>query len=533
MTSFWLLFVAISSLMALFSSLIFSSLSSTVAVFSLLVAFVTAWKLKGKDEKSSWLSWLLLLFLGSFFTGLFVVESGQIWIGNINNYGDLTFHIHTIRALARGLPFWPENPIYALDKMRYPFGINLFNALWEILGVPLRTHLVAVGLISSFILFRVGRQVLGVFGILALIAGGGWAADSWMSTSDISWKNLFLAVFVTQRGLLFALPCGLYLIFQIMQLRKGKTFFLKDWLRLNILWGALAFFHLHSFFILTLALPLLWIPWRRLFFLIPGFLLGAAFALNSVWGGAAVSSSVRWVPLWTWNAQKSSLWDYVWGNFHLWPWAFAGAALFLLKKQTRIICVLLGLTFLSLQWMLAPWAWDQIKILLWIYIFWLIVLRQAWVRWGIVRWGLIVLLLWPGLQQLWQARKAAPIAILSQESVVESELLVKNILVQDRVLAAPVYNHPLHWTGQALVMGFDGHVWSQGLNTRLILQKMDSIFLAQENWQQAAQDLGAKYLFWGQNEERRYSVLATQIQQLPVVARTSVGVLYALDVKGF
>lgn len=509
--------------------MIFSHLNPWISALSLLVGFVGALRWYGKDEKSSWFSWILIIWLGGFFTRLYFIQNDQIYITDVNNYGDLTMHIHMIRGLARGLPFWPENPIFALDKMRYPFGINMFNALWESLSVPTDLHLAVVGFVSSFILFRIGRQTLGLFGVLALIASGGWAVDSWTSTSGVDWKNIFLAALVTQRGLLFALPCGLYLIFQALQLRQGKIFFFKDWLRFNILLGSLGFFHLHSFFILSLALILIWIPWPQLFKSLPGFLLGGLFALNTVWGGTAMESSLRVVSFWTWDPTKNSLFDYLWMNFHFWPWVLGATALMLLRRQTWTICILLVLTGLSFKIMLAPWAWDQIKILIWIYIFWLLMIRQLTWPGSFVKFMLAVVLLWPGLQQLQQARQAAPIALMDNNSVQQYQAMVQNIRVQDRVLAAPVFNHPLHWSGQAVVIGFDGHVWSQGLNPALILQKMDSIFLAQGNWRQAAKEVGAKYLLWGQNEQRRYSVLAPQIQQLPVVAKTSVGELYELD----
>ena len=121
-----------------------------------------------------------------------------------NNYGDLPLHWTYVAYLARGAPFWPENPIAAGERLRYPFGVDLVTpsssssasestgssgswASWPPPPSP-RTR-------SS----RWGRG----FAVAAFLFSGGWAGLSSHGERraprrprPLAWKNLFLTLFV-------------------------------------------------------------------------------------------------------------------------------------------------------------------------------------------------------------------------------------------------------------------------------------------------------------------------------------------------
>src|SRR5206468_8206031 len=105
---------------------------------------------------------------------------------------------------------------------RYPAGIDLFNALLLCMGVDLIRGLVWVGLLASaafcYALYRWG----GTFTIAGFLFNGGLAGFQWFrnyewsdyqGVSFIGWKSLALSMLVTQRGLLYALPVGLLLLY--------------------------------------------------------------------------------------------------------------------------------------------------------------------------------------------------------------------------------------------------------------------------------------------------------------------------------
>ena len=65
------------------------------------------------------------------------------------NYGDLPLHWTYVQHLAGGASFWPENPILAGERLRYPFGVDLLTAIFVQLGASLPVLLVAMGLLRG------------------------------------------------------------------------------------------------------------------------------------------------------------------------------------------------------------------------------------------------------------------------------------------------------------------------------------------------------------------------------------------------
>jgi hypothetical protein len=118
--------------------------------------------------------------------------------------------------------------------------------------------------------------------------------------------------------------------------------------------------------------------------------------------------------------------------------------------------------------MLAPWAWDQTKILVWLFLFWNFLFSQR-VILHLPRWAQIltaVLICFPGYQQ-WVSGLPAhqkPVRLFSVSEAQEMKRLTRDLNVTESVLTAPTYSHPILATGQQLWMGYDGHLWSHQLN---------------------------------------------------------------------
>ena len=174
--------------------------------------------------KSIWL-WAMVAVFAMFafrsFCNVYFIDGNEYKIQNPNNLGDLSLHITYIKTFASGVAMWPENPIYVFSKLRYPAGIDLFNAILLCLDISVVRGLVLVGLGASaalcYALFRWG----GAFTIAGFLFNGGIAGWQWFrnyewkdfqSSNYIAWKSLALTMLVTQRGLLYALPAGLLLL---------------------------------------------------------------------------------------------------------------------------------------------------------------------------------------------------------------------------------------------------------------------------------------------------------------------------------
>src|SRR6266480_145645 len=161
------------------------------------------------------------------FCWLFYIDGSDYKIQSPNNLGDLSLHLTLIKNFANGVALWPDNPIYVFSKLRYPAGIDLFNALLSLVHVDLITGLVWVGLVGSLATFYAFYRWGGSFAVAGFLFNGGIAGFQFFKTwkfldyqgtaadvahRPIAWKSIPLSMFVTQRGWLYAIPVGLVLL---------------------------------------------------------------------------------------------------------------------------------------------------------------------------------------------------------------------------------------------------------------------------------------------------------------------------------
>jgi len=161
------------------------------------------------------------------FCWLLYIDGSELKIQSPNNLGDLSLHLTLINNFANGVALWPDSPIFVFSKLRYPAGIDLFNALLSLVHVDLLTGLVWVGLLSSLATFYGFYRWGGTFAIAGFLFNGGIAGFQFFKTfkfldyqgaaadvahTPIAWKSIALSMLVTQRGWLYAIPAGLVLL---------------------------------------------------------------------------------------------------------------------------------------------------------------------------------------------------------------------------------------------------------------------------------------------------------------------------------
>jgi hypothetical protein len=161
------------------------------------------------------------------FVWLLYIDSSELKIQSPNNLGDLSLHLTLIKNFANGVAIWPDSPIYVFSKLRYPAGIDLFNALLSLAHIDLLIGLVWVGLLSSLAIFYGFYRWGGTFAVAGFLFNGGIAGFQFLKTfkfldyqgtaadiahKPIAWKSIVLSMLVTQRGWLYAIPAGLVLL---------------------------------------------------------------------------------------------------------------------------------------------------------------------------------------------------------------------------------------------------------------------------------------------------------------------------------
>ena len=121
---------------------------------------------------------------------------------------------------------------------------------------------------------------------------------------------------------------------------------------------------------------------------------------------------------------------------------------------------------------LAPWPWDNIKVL---FYWWIasaplvaLLLARLWRRGWALRAcaiGLLVLLTAAGALDVWRvASGAMEQRIFGREEIALAELVRRETEPRSLILHAPTYNHPVYLTGRRSLMGYAGHLYSHGFN---------------------------------------------------------------------
>lgn len=561
--------VASATVFAFLSALLFShldfinhGLTHSIAIAALLIgaiagiaAFIQTTFLQSKityfrplpqHHHSPW-TWMMWFFFGIFafrsFCWLVYYDGNLIKILSPNNRADLILHTLHARYFASGVRWWPDNPIITGSALRYYPGIDLFQSLLLLVKAEHWTAFIWTGLFGCFAIAFLLQRWGGAFAIAGFLFNGGLAGFKIFNESlstiddyqwDLAWKSLPLAILVTQRGFLFALPVGLLLLIhwrrQFFALPHLRAPLLPFWVEL-LFYISLPLFQLFSFLFVSLLLGW-WFLIRFRDREIRNHLLklvGLAFipvtlevALMTNGFKSAGSGHFFWIQL-GWMQGKDSFLHFWLINFGLmlplaatfWIWlcyqsfkktkaeiTTTAAAFVIPSGIIFLICCVV---------MLAPWEWDNTKLMMWCYLTMLPFLYLCWIQKlpTILRWICCLLLFFSGAISL-----AGGINLKHQESgghplgqrdqVDWTAYALKNIPPTARFASAPTYNHPLFFDGRKVALGYPGTVHSYGYDYKPIEAALQHLMLGTSDWKQCAAQLGIRYIYWSHFEEKEY-----------------------------
>jgi hypothetical protein len=449
-------------------------------------------------------------------------QGNELKVLSPHNLGDMALHLNLIHRWAHGGAFWLENPFLVGAIFPYHPGMDLWNAVLRTVGLPVYEGLRWIGLLGSAAaaaaLWRWGRGFAlaaflfaGGLGVLALFGGEMDAMQS-----DTAWKNVFLAMFVTQRGLLYSLPAGLVLMTVWRTQLSGGSGPRLPLLAQVALYGSMPFFNAPAFLFLSVLLAACFVAgWRQQAakpFLATGLLsvIPATWLVHLVTSGFHAPAGWRFAP--GWMQDDGGLWFWLW-NFGIFLPLVVVLGIVIFRRTgadpaTRWFYGVATATLVfCFTFLVAPWAWDNTKLILWAYLtlmplIWEQLLARRALAVQVVACallfnsGAVSLLL--GLD----ARHGYTLAQRDELAAVQVQL--RQMPVNARLATAPVYNHPALLLGQPLVMGHDGHLFSQGLDYAPVQRELDTLMQGAPGWRNAARNLRVQYLYWGRLEEERW-----------------------------
>jgi len=566
------------------------------------------------------------------FCWLFYIDGSDYKIQSPNNLGDLSLHLTLIKNFANGVALWPDNPIYVFSKLRYPAGIDLFNALLSLVHVDLITGLVWVGLVGSLATFYAFYRWGGSFAVAGFLFNGGIAGFQFFKTwkfldyqgtaadvahRPIAWKSIPLAMFVTQRGWLYAIPVGLVLLWHWREkfFGQGAAVFkpssaatesggletaaprargpLLFWVELS-LYASMPLFNLHTFIALTIVLvfvlllerpseiqfvvnaarkdgsagigrlishPTMWpeifrgAPIRRhAAAMLAIALIPATFFVWLVTDHFRAASILQWHPGWaqdspdlaapffrmggtanfgsstmfglllqkTWNGVIAPFFQFWLTNFGLWiPLALLLVGLVgwrIWKSGWRwgdrppadVAFVLPAIVIFAAGYFFktAPWEWDNLKLMVWGYF---LILPFLWSdiigRWAFPeRAAMCIALFGSGFVTLLGGLSAGHpgFGLIERARLDYAGAALRPLPVEARFASYPTYNHPVLLQGRKAVLGYPGHLWTEGFNSTDASNRLTELMNGAANWREAAKALGVRYVFWGQDEKTNY-----------------------------
>ncbi len=525
-----------------------------------------------RAERDSWQieAWggaalvVFALFAARSFLWLVFRAGDDLWVFSPNNLGDLSLHLTYVRYLANGASFWPGNPIFAGEPLTYPVGMDLFNSLLDFLGLDVLSGFIWVGLAMSActaaMLWRWGRG----FAVAGFLFAGGLLGFKIFATgkvidfqADAAWKSLPLALFVTQRGLLYALPAGLALLaswrarFLDPTRATQRLPLWSEWL----LYATMPVFHLHTFLFLS-CVAAWWFCFvkgaQKHLALVVGLAVApATFLVWCVTGGFHGASMISLHPGWM---QGSDNFFVFWlTNFGLFLPLVAWLVVELFRHREANAAIPwvapAALVFLACCiWKFAPWEWDNTKLMVWSY---LIVLPSMWqllfARWP--EWVRVIVgvpLFFSGALSLLGGLTGDLVTGEDRSNTLQPHIgyslqtkrseidgvfwAASDIPIADRFIANPNYNHPLLLAGRLVVMGYEGHIWSHGLDPSERKQTVARILNGSETWREDARRLGARWLFWGDQESEACPDSARPWEkECPIHATGDWGTIYDLS----
>ncbi|HEY2568634.1 MAG TPA: hypothetical protein VGI25_04885 [Candidatus Udaeobacter sp.] len=582
--------------------------------------------------------WLVAAFFALFavrsFCWLLYIDGSDLKIQSPNNLGDLSLHITWIKNFASGVALWPDNPIYAFSKLRYPAGIDLFNALLCLVHVDLIRGLVWTGLLASLATFYAFFRWGGTFGVAGFLFNGGIAGFQFFKTFKfldyqgtaadvahraIAWKSIALSMFVTQRGWLYAIPAALILLWHwrekyfrstatagvglsildassVQQDTKTESADanaadtrppvtrndadratdanacsnsrgpLPFWVELS-LYASMPLFHVHTFIALTIVLVVALLFERfslpKIFSnapirkhaatLLSVAFIPATFFVYLVTDQFHAKSMLKWRPGWVqdspdfaapffkigpanfpidaphlwlarkmWNGVIAPFFQFWLTNFGLWVLLTLALVVLCIWRAWKagwrwgktppadVAFVLPAVVIFGLGYFVqtAPWDWDNLKLMVWGYF---LILPFLWsdllARWAFPERAVTCIALFAsGFVTLLGGLSAGHpgFGLIERARLDGIGAAVQPLPVEARFATWPTYNHPVLLQGRKVVLGYPGHLWTQGFDYNNANNKLTALMRGAPNWREIAQSLGVRYIFWGRDETANY-----------------------------
>jgi hypothetical protein len=514
-----------------------------------------------------------------------------LFIGNVNNLGDLPYHVQITASFAYGDNIPAQNPVFAGSGFSYHYIADFLAAVFVAAGASLVEGMLIVsfvlGLALVALIHRWARDLTGnavaarIAPLLMVFSGGfGWLGlfeqarigergliDAFL-TSDarytiayeglLRFGNSVTALLIPQRGLLLGMGLAVIVLTLLWRhldeasSRPAAGARWQAWVRwvieeprmlvAGILTGLLPIVHVHTFAVVFGTAFLLGLAfrewrdgrWRRwVVYVVAAFVVALPVVAVTARGSAANVGSFIGVEL-GWErgtADPFTFWVVNTGLFI--PLLVVGFAWRWRPPLLSRKLLLYSLPFLA--WFivpnvlrLAPWLWDNIKVLTY---WWLggvpivaLVVARLWaqgprvaIAGRLAALALAVTLMASGALDIARATISHTYQEWDADGIAFAELIREQTPPAAVILTAPVFDTPVYLTGRPIYMGYVGYLWANGLPYPDREPIVAAIYRGDAGALDLARDHGISYVVLGPHERREAEPNEAFLTSLPVV----------------
>ena len=474
-------------------------------------------------------AFFFVLFCFFFSQAMYQTPQG-IYTGGSQNLGDLPFHLGAIFSFTDGANFPPVNPSFAGAKFSYPFIADIVSAAFVKLGADVQSAMFVqdvawafalLVILERFVFKLTADRLSGKIAPWLLFFSGGlgflwFFSDYWHQgkgladflaslpkdytiSDDFRWGNSLVTLFITQRSLLLGMPLTIIVLQWLWGFfharpeeeslrKKHETLPITGRVivafLIGLLAGTLPLVHLHS--LITL-------------FVVSIFLLGLNPENWRIWTAFGVGVSLIAIPELAWSITGSAShasqfidWNYGWDKGEsnvFWFW-FKNTGLFIPLVAAGIFLsyrlndkkaahhlrefaspfLLLFIICNALK--LAPWPWDNIKVLIYCFVgglpFAAMALSWLW-RHGkyaaAVAAIAFITLIFSGSLDVWRTVTGqTKYLVFNQDSVRIAQIIDAKTAPNALFLNAATYNTAVVLTGRRSLMRYTGNLYSYGID---------------------------------------------------------------------
>ncbi|MGH9885095.1 MAG: hypothetical protein ACREBE_06185, partial [bacterium] len=518
-----------------------------------------------------------LLVVRLYDRAFFVAPDGGIHTGLDHTLGDLPYHLAIISSFVEGQNYPPEHPELAGARLTYPFLVDFVTAQLVAAGSSLRdaffeeSVLLALALLAT--LHRFARLLsrstaVGVLAVALVVASGGfgwWRLFSEVEpsagglvghlqhlshdytilyTGELRWGNVFICMLIPQRSLLLGMPLFLVVAAQWWRILAEDDTSRRRVMGAGAIAGLLPLAHAHSF-VLALALGgALFVLFRRLrdglVFLGTALIVAAPQVTWLAVGTSMKAAGFVAVQPWWDHGEQDPLRFWLWNLGLFLPLSLLALVWRgkrpLVERRLLLFYAPFALCFVVPNVLrLSPWMWDNIKFL----VYWhlaaavlvALLLVRLWEGRGVRRVlaaGLFLVLTLSGAIDLWRvASHGVDHTLFEPAAVAFARRIAALTPPRAIVLHATTFKSEVYLTGRRSVLGYPGHMWSQGLDSGARESDIKAIYAGEPGAWELLERYRVRYVLMGPRE-REGGAREDAFADLPVVAEAGDRVLYGL-----